>query len=637
MKSIRSLLAACALIPAVATACADRTPVAGEPPSGPSPAPAVAQLRCDVDVRGGTMTCGGPAPAASRGDLLLGGQDFFVKLRSTNVAFSAPTLSADVSLQNLLAQPMGTTDGTTPAPAGVRIFFAAQPATTGGTGSVTVQNADGTDIFTASGQPYFAYPGILAPGATSAAKTWQFHLDPGVTFFTFVVYVSAPLPRENGWVDVVSFSSLAMAPGQSRPLVALVFSGSGAEVEDAPVAWATSDSSVATVDASGRVTAVAAGTATITATSGPRTGSTQVTVAALDVTQPDLTGIDFSPDTAAPGDTVTVSFAASDAGTGVASVTGTILLPRPGSFALRVSCSAFAPSAGTRAAGTFACRVPLPPGADNGPWTFSQVSVVDLRGNFRTFNTAGLSAAGLPTGFTVTNPTPDTVPPALVGETVTPPSANVGDSLTFTVQVSDAGTGVASVQAGIDDPAGRQLTCTATTPVAGTANSGTYTCKIPIPAGSRPGNWQLSGIFMTDRTGNSDIDGGTFVIPVAGPAPDTTAPTLRSIAFSSTVSRVDSLTVTIGTADAGAGVDRVVAEFRAPTYNQRASCARSTLAGGTAAFGVFECRIGFSDVAEAGTWAVEGVVLFDAVGNSREVRTGSLQALGYATTLQVTP
>ena len=45
------------------------------------------------------------------------------------------------------------------------------------------------------------------------------------------------------------------------------------------VAWATSDASVAAVDASGLVTAVANGAATITATSGSTSGTAVVTVA----------------------------------------------------------------------------------------------------------------------------------------------------------------------------------------------------------------------------------------------------------------------------------------------------------------------------------------------------------------------
>jgi hypothetical protein len=594
-------------------------------------------MECGVDVRAGTMTCGGPAPGRARGDLLVGGQDVFVKLRSTNVAFAAPTLSADVSLQNLLAQPMGTTDGTTPAPAGVRVFFASQPTTTGGTGNVTVQNPDGVGAFTTAGQPYFAYAGILAPGATSAAKAWQFQVDPGVTFFTFVVYVSAPLPHENGWVDIID-ARPALAPGETRTLGAIVVSAAGKEQPDAPVAWASSDGAVATVDSAGTVTAVGVGTATITATSGPRSGTSQVTVALLDTTPPDLAGIAFSPAAAVPGDTVTVTFAASDGGTGVAAVSGTIRFARPLPLGVRVTCSTSALAGGTRAAGTFTCRIPLPPGARDGAWTFSTVSLSDLRGNGRTLNTAALASAGFPTGFTVTDAASDTVPPQLVGETIIPSTANVGDSVGFTVQVSDAGSGVATVQPGLTDPVGRARRCTAATPASGTPTDGTYACKVPIPAGSRPGTWKTASVLITDRTGNQSSGGSILGVPVAGPAPDTTAPTFRGVSISpGSVSRADSVTLTIDAADAGTGVSRATAQFHAPTYNQVASCGQSTLVGGTAAFGTFQCRIGFRDVSEGGTWTLEEIVLEDAAGNTRSILLGDLQAMGYPRTVDVTP
>jgi hypothetical protein len=353
--------AACALLVGIAAGCADRTPVANEAPAGPPDSPSATRLSCAVDVRAGTMECQGRAGGGARGDLLVGGQDVYVKLRSTNVAFSAPTLSADVSLQNLLAQPMGTTDGVTPSPTGVRIFFAAQPTTTGGTGNVTVQNPDGTGTFTAAGQPYFEYDGILAPGATSAARPWQFHLDPGVTFFTFSVYVSAPLPHESGWVNIFNLRR-ALAPGEITQLDAVVINGTGSPVETAPIAWTSSDTTVAKVDTAGIVTAVGIGTATITATSGTRTGTTQMTVMALDATPPEVTGIAVSPDTAGPGDTVMVSVSTSDAGTGVSAVSVLIRFP-PQPFGVRGSCSALAPSAGTRASGTFTCEIPLPAGA----------------------------------------------------------------------------------------------------------------------------------------------------------------------------------------------------------------------------------------------------------------------------------
>jgi hypothetical protein len=76
---------------------------------GPAPGPLTTRLRCSVDVPGRTLDCRPASATSARGDLLLGGQNVFVKLRSSDVAYSAPVLSANVSVQNLLAQAMGTT------------------------------------------------------------------------------------------------------------------------------------------------------------------------------------------------------------------------------------------------------------------------------------------------------------------------------------------------------------------------------------------------------------------------------------------------------------------------------------------------------------------------------------------------
>jgi hypothetical protein len=196
MKFIRAAAGPLALL--LASACSDRAGVLA-PATGPAPATPVAALACRATVATRTVTCAAPAPAggASR-DLILGGQGVYLQLSSSNVAYDSvnEVLSADVTLQNLLGQPIGTTDGTSPA--GIRIFFHDGPVTTSGSGEVTVANADGFDAFTGSVQPYFSYPDVLQPYERTAARSWQFNVPPSVGSFEFQLYVNAPLPNEPG-------------------------------------------------------------------------------------------------------------------------------------------------------------------------------------------------------------------------------------------------------------------------------------------------------------------------------------------------------------------------------------------------------------------------------------------------------
>jgi hypothetical protein len=188
MRAIRGLrLAALALL----AACADRGPL--EPDPSAAPPPNAQRFECIARVREQTVTCATRAPVASRlRGAIIGGQGQYVNLSTTNVAFDSVTgtFSGDVAVQNLLPYAMGTLDGVNPDPAGIRVFFHTGPTVTSGWGSVSVQNPDGVGVFTATSQPYFQYPGILAPTAITAPKTWQFHVDPDVAFFAFTLYLS---------------------------------------------------------------------------------------------------------------------------------------------------------------------------------------------------------------------------------------------------------------------------------------------------------------------------------------------------------------------------------------------------------------------------------------------------------------
>ncbi|MFL5382040.1 MAG: hypothetical protein ACJ8GN_05960 [Longimicrobiaceae bacterium] len=181
-------------------ACADRSPTlpAALPPE--LPAGAVGMLQCTVNVPGQEMSCTPVASAGgARGAKLLGGQEKYIKLSSSGTAYDGGTqiFSSNVSVQNLLKQSMGTTDGSTVT--GVDVFFAAGPTvTSGGAGSsVTVFNYDGLGTFTATNQRYFHYAEIIETYQISAAKSWQFQISGAVSTFSFTVYVSAPLVDES--------------------------------------------------------------------------------------------------------------------------------------------------------------------------------------------------------------------------------------------------------------------------------------------------------------------------------------------------------------------------------------------------------------------------------------------------------
>jgi len=112
-------------------------------------------------------------------------------------------------------------------------------------------------------------------------------------------------------VPALAVGSVAVTPptaallvGQSAPLSATVKNVEGTVVTDRVVTWTTSNSNVATVSSSGMVSAVGAGTATITATSEGKSGTSVATV-----TLPPVATVTFGSPTASVvvGRTTTLS------------------------------------------------------------------------------------------------------------------------------------------------------------------------------------------------------------------------------------------------------------------------------------------------------------------------------------------
>ncbi|MBB4638317.1 RCC1 domain-containing protein [Longimicrobium terrae] len=192
-----SVRACAAAVLSVLAACADSTPVA--PVEAGAPAPLV-RMDCTASVRARSLRCepgqGGAAGVST--NLIVGGQGVYVRMGSANTAYDGSAIfQADVTVQNLLGQPMGTTDGVTVDPGGIQVFFASGPAVTSGTGSVEVDNEDGTADFLGGDAPYFRYVERLTTEQTSAARQWRFSVPATVQTFAFSVYVSAPVPQQN--------------------------------------------------------------------------------------------------------------------------------------------------------------------------------------------------------------------------------------------------------------------------------------------------------------------------------------------------------------------------------------------------------------------------------------------------------
>lgn len=81
----------------------------------------------------------------------------------------------------------------------------------------------------------------------------------------------------------VTPATVSLNPGQTAPLNVVLKDQSGAVLTGRTIAWTTSNSAVATVSSTGTVTAVGGGTATITATSEGKSGTSVVTVTLIPV------------------------------------------------------------------------------------------------------------------------------------------------------------------------------------------------------------------------------------------------------------------------------------------------------------------------------------------------------------------
>jgi hypothetical protein len=638
----------------VLAACADRSPVGGgTDPVVSAPTPSVA-LACRVSVAAGTVHCAQPAPATggASGNLVVGGQNQYVRLVSSGVAYDSGTaiLRADVTLQNLMPQPLGTFDGTTPAAGGVRVFFQSGPTVTSGTGTVTVANADGSDVFTAGSQPYFRYEGILHPEQTSAAKEWRFNVPATVGFFEFTVLVSAPHPAENGYVTVTP-QHPSIRAGATRQLAAVVRSGAGAP-QDGAVQWSSSNPSVATVSAAGVVTGVAAGTTTITASSGGRSGSTAVTVGSGqgDDIPPTLTGFSLpvdSVDVTSKADSAVVVFTADDDGSPIGRTFARLRSPGGGTITSTSGCTR---TSGTETAGTWECVILFPQGAEPGTWKVEQVALEDFTSHNRFYTTEQLRAGGWPYTVQVVGPAADTRGPSLTGFSIDPDSVDVSagdDTVRVTISATDA-SDITRVFARFRSASGELILATSGCALqSGTARAGTWSCDVRVPRYVEAGMWTVEQVVLEDQLGHATFistaqlasAGYERMLRVASSPSDNSAPLLTGFTFTPSTAHVsaapDTVTITISGTDDVSGITSVSTTLRSNTGTTILSPGGCFLTSGSANAGTYTCTLVVPQNVERGTYSFIRVAFEDAIGRLRLYDTAALQSAGHPTTVTV--
>ena len=186
MRNLQRPLTRLCLLWAVFTACTDSAPTGlVDVHLADTPSAAVA-VSCTGSRVAKTVSCGEQLPAGLSAGVI-GGQNTYVKITTSNVSYDAgtQTFRFDATIQNLISESIGSVVEGVADPAGTMVFFTSGPTVTGGSGIISVGNADGTATFTGPTQPYFTYTGILAKDEVSSAKTWELSMPTSVVSFAF--------------------------------------------------------------------------------------------------------------------------------------------------------------------------------------------------------------------------------------------------------------------------------------------------------------------------------------------------------------------------------------------------------------------------------------------------------------------
>jgi uncharacterized protein YjdB len=333
-----------------------------------------------------------------------------------------------------------------------------------------------------------------------ASVVWTLGSTPGSQLVTATAGSLAGLPLTiAATATPVPVASVAVSPatasltvGATQQLTATPRDSAGATLTGRVVTWASSASGVAMVSSGGLVTAVAAGSATITATSEGISGTATVTVTAGVVSLSQST-VSVSAGTVASGGTVALQLQAKDAN-GNSLTTGGLAV-------------VFAGSGGT-STGTIGATT------DNANGTYTAIFTAGTAGTAKTIG-ATIDGAAVTSTLPTITVTPGAVSMSQSTVSVSAGTVAPGGTVTLTLQAKDA--------------SGNNLTTGGLT-VVFAASGGTSTGTIGATTDSANGRYTAT--FTAGTAGTAKTIGAT----IGGTAVTSTLPTITVTATSSIVS-----------------------------------------------------------------------------------------------------
>lgn len=308
----------------------------------------------------------------------------------------------------------------------------------------------------------------------------------------------------------------------------------------------------------------------------------------------------------------------------------------------------------------------LLPTTASGTYNIKEVWVTDRAGNNAIYSSQQLQAMGIATSLVVSGGIVDQTGPTLTGLTL-PASIDLtkgpaGFNTTIMANDNPGGTGIETAILHFDRPfmlegstTGSQFLVTGYGPDRfDDATPGIVTDQSILLQTTNPGTYRLLDVTLRDHAGNETLYtadqlralGIETAMEVKGSAPDTAGPTLVDLYLPSVIPlqaqprQIVSAVAVDGAG--GSGVTRVfVALDREIQFKEYASAGISiggidstdSFADGTPVYATGGFTL--TDATAPGTYRVQGVLVFDAAGNSTHYSAEELQARGINTTMRI--